>query len=43
MALTLLIENGVPSVHVNAGDTDPSVLHVGLLTAAWSFQLTPES
>lgn len=28
MALTLLIENGVPSVHVNAGDTDPSVLHI---------------
>ncbi|ENR9964013.1 hypothetical protein ACEXTD_002997 [Salmonella enterica] len=28
MSLTLLIENGVPSVHVNAGDTDPSVLHV---------------
>ncbi|HFV9915647.1 TPA: hypothetical protein ACIBH9_003318 [Salmonella enterica subsp. diarizonae serovar 61:l,v:z35] len=28
MSLTLLIENGIPSVHVNAGDTDPSVLHV---------------
>ncbi|EKR5117405.1 hypothetical protein P8I14_005027 [Escherichia coli] len=28
MALTLLIENGVPSVHVNAGDTDPSVLQI---------------
>ena len=25
LAMTVLIEDGVPSVHVNAGDTDPSV------------------
>jgi len=28
MSLVLLIENGAPSIRVNAGDTDPLVLHV---------------
>lgn len=28
MSVVLLIENGAPSIHVNAGDTDPLVLHV---------------
>lgn len=28
LALIQLIEDGVPSLHVNPGDTDPSVLNV---------------